>query len=302
MEIKLPEISEAELAKIKKEKMNEILNDEEIKTLIEESKLSLKDVENGLYHFSQYLKQRKLCEECKGLSSCNKSGSHLILKIKIDENKNVKTILAKCDKQKELDKVLSKFVIKQFDDEILYNSLKSCLDYFAVERHQIIKRLLEFKTNPSSNSVYLFGPSGNGKSHILKVFSGFLAKQSATKSIAFIDCNDELSYMQKLYSTDESYFEYYFETFKDVQYLFLDDLGKEFKSKIILENILLPLIKYRNEKNLVTFISSNYGIIELSSVYGYGQDMKSLAYSLSNELKSKFDEYYLGGLKFSILK
>ena len=53
MEIKLPEISEAELAKIKKEKMNEILYDEEIKTLIEESKLSLKDVENGLYHFSQ---------------------------------------------------------------------------------------------------------------------------------------------------------------------------------------------------------------------------------------------------------
>lgn len=302
MEIKLPEISEVELAKIKKEKLKDILSDEEINAIIREHNFTKEDVEKNLYHFVQYLNQRRHCEGCKSIANCKKSGSHLIFKLKIDENKNVKTILAKCDKQKELDKITSKYLVKQFNDEVLYNSLKSCLDYFAIERHNIIKRLLEFKSNPSSRSVYLYGNPENGKSHILKVFSGFLAKQEHTKSIAFVDCSDELEYMQKMYSTDEDYYNYYVDVYRNVQYLFLDDLGKEFKNKSTLEDILLPLIKYRNEKGLVTFISSSVSIKDIPNLYGFGREMKSVAYLLMNELSSNFDEYYLGGMKYSILK
>ena len=302
MEIKLPEISEIELNKIKSEKIKEVLNDDELKSVINDYQFSISDIEKNIYYFTQYLTQRKICDTCSGIANCNKIGCHLAFKLKIDENKNVSTILTKCDKQKELDKILDKFVIRQFDEEILYYPFRSCMDYFAHERHMLIKRLLEFKNNPTSNSLYLFGSEENGKSYILKSFSGFLAKQNSTKSIAFVDCKQELEYLEKMFATDESYFINYLDTMKEVQYLFLDDLGKEFKSVTILKYILIPLIKYRNEKGLVTFISSNYGINDLASLYGFGNDMRSLAYSLMNELKNTFDEYYLNGLKFSILK
>jgi DNA replication protein DnaC len=222
--------------------------------------------------------------------------------LKIDQNKNVSLVFVKCDKQKEIDKLMSKFIIRHFEDEKLYCPFKSCLDYFALERHHVIKRLLEFKNNPKSRSVYISGLPENGKSHILAVFSGFLAKQEATKSIAFIDCADELQYLNKLRVEDENYFDYYFDQIKNVQYLFLDDLGKEFKNKIILEEVLIPLVKYRNENNLVTFISSNICIKDIPNFYNFGKDMKSVSYNLMNELLKNFDECYLGSMKFSILK
>ena len=58
MEIKLPEISEVELAKIKKEKLKDILSDEEINAIIREHNFTKEDIEKNLYHFVQYLNLR----------------------------------------------------------------------------------------------------------------------------------------------------------------------------------------------------------------------------------------------------
>ena len=303
MEIKLPQIDELELRNIKKEKYKEIINDPEILDIIKEYNINEQEILDNLYYFSQYYNQRKFCKNCKGIEHCNKNGDHLIFKLKIDKNNKISLGLTKCDYQYEVDKIKNKFTIMQFEEEFLYKKLKNCLDYFAHERQGLIKKLLEFKNNPKAKSVYTYGSSENGKSYILTVFSVFLAKLDSTKQIAFISAPDEFKSLEELYSTNINYFDSLIEEMQNVQYLFIDDLGKEdFKTKFSVEKILLPLIKYRNEKGLPTFITSKYSPLDLISLYGYGKEARSFIQEVSKIIKNNYSCVLLEGLNFSILK
>ena len=303
MELKVPHIDELVLHNIKKEKYREIINDPEILEIIKEYNFTEREILDNLYYFSQYLNQRKLCRNCKGIEYCNKNGDHLIFKLKIDNNKKVTLGLTKCDYQYEVDKIKSKFTKMQFEEKYLYKKLKNCLDYFAHERQGLIKKLLEFKNNPNAKSVYTYGSNENGKSYILTVFSVFLAKLETTKEISFISAPDEFKSLEELYSTDINYFDYLIEEMQNVQYLFIDDLGKEnFKTKFSVEKILLPIITYRNEKGLPTFITSKYSPTDLVSVYGYGKETKSFIQEVAKTIKNNYSCILLEGLNFSILK
>lgn len=54
---------------------------------------------------------------------------------------------------------------------------------------------------------------------------------------------------------------------KHAKYLIIDDLGQEFRSDYVRDEILNPIITYRLEKGLNTIITSNYEIDELYALY-----------------------------------
>ena len=301
--IELPEIDQVQLIKIKNEKINEIINLKEIKELIEQNQIDIDFIKRHLYYFVTYLKDYSICSNCIGPSQCQKKGSHLMLDLSIDKSNDLVSFrYLKCPEEKKLDKVKSKFLIRQFENQYLYFRFKDCLANFAVERHDLVSKLVEFKNHPSEKGIYISGDQETGKSFILKLFSVYLAKQDFAKEICFIDCQNEFAALERLYTNALDYFSFYIDQMKEVQYLFLDDLGKEFKNDFVLNQILLPVITYRFENKLATFISSNYTVNELKTAYSYNRNNYKVATQISSMIKEMTIEKSLKGISYTKLQ
>lgn len=301
--ISLPEIDQEQLLKIKSEKINEIINVKEVKELIDQNQIDIDFIKRHLYYFVAYLKDYSICNNCIGPSQCQKKGSHLMLDLNIDkDHDSVSFRYLKCPEEKKIDKVKKKFLIRQFENQYLYFKFKDCLTNFAVERHNLVSKLVEFKNHPSEKGIYISGDQETGKSFILKLFSVYLAKQESTNEICFIDCQNEFSALENLYMNSLEYFNYYIDQMKKVQYLFLDDLGKEFKNDFVLNQILIPIITYRFENNLATFISSNYSINDLKNAYSYNKNNYKMASQLASMINKMTVEKSLKGISYTKLQ
>lgn len=302
MEIKLPEIDQLELEKIKKEKIKELLADDEINSLINELHFDENYLLKNVYYLLKYKQDRDACKNCQGLEMCSKKSNHLQTLLNLDKDKNLFLTYRKCKYEKEVEKIKNKFYARQFENSIFNYKLKNCLDVFAHERLDVIKKYNSFLTGKLSNGIYLYGSSGTGKSFISSVFAVALAKKDTTKSISYIDCSNEMKALERFYGSDFSTFNYYIEEMKIAQFLFLDDLGKEYKSQFVLENILLPVLRYRNEHKLVTFFTSNYSIKYLVNAYSFNKETKLLSQELFQLISSFTDIVELNGMKYTQVK
>ncbi len=287
MEIVLPEINEKVLNKIKNECFDRIIKDELILDIIRTNDIDANFIKRHLYYFSLYLNDHNICSSCPGPLICKKKNSHLCMDLSIDKkNDNVSFVYHKCKEEKKISGIKRKFWLRQFENQYLYYSFRDSLKNFAFERHNVVKKMIEYTKNPSNKGIYVSGDIGTGKSFILKLFSVYLAKNENTKSIVFVDCGNEFKSLENCYNTAIEYFNYYLEQFKEVQYLFLDDFGKEFKNDFVLSSILIPVIEYRLEKHLPIFISSDYFLSDIKSAYSY----VSKNYKASKHLADMLDE------------
>lgn len=302
MEIDLPEIDAEELEKIKEAKSLEALADPEIAERIAFGEITPEFVRKNVYYFNLYKRDKDLCKDCTGLSECAKKSNHLQVFLKIQGDR-VDVNYRKCPYQNEVDLLKKKFVSRQFEETAFGYKMKDCLSYFAKSRYPIVKKMNEIVRGfPDEKGLYLCGDPGTGKSFLLSVFAVRLAKEPSTKSISFIDCGNEFSAMQNCFRDNMTMFRYYLEEMQEVQYLFLDDLGKEFKSEFVLMDLLLPVFRYRKEKKLKTFVSSNYEIKELKSAYPYPVGHKKMTEELRSLVEESCSEMKLQGMKFEVLK
>lgn len=303
MEIVLPEIDEKELKKIKNECFDRIIKDELILDIIRTNDIDVDFIKRHLYYFSAYLNDHKICSSCPGPSICKKKNSHLCMDLTIDKKKDsVSFAYRVCKEERKISQVKKKFWLMQFENQCLYYSFKDCLKNFAFERHDVVKKMIEFVKNPTEKGIYLSGDIGTGKSFILKLFSVYLAKNENTKSIIFVDCENEFKSLENCYNTTLEYFNFYLDQFKEVQYLFLDDLGKEFKNDFVLSSILLPVVEYRLENHLPIFISSDYSLSEIKNAYSYISKNYKSAKKLADMLSELVTETKLMGMPYSKLK
>lgn len=302
LEFNLPTISIEELNKIKKEKLEVILDDEDIKEMMNLNNLDINFIKENIYYFSKYKEDKDLCKACKDPSLCKKKGCHLSLSLALDKNNKISFIFSKCPFEKEIDKLKGKYLYRQFYDEIFNYKLSNCLDYFALERAPIIKKMMEFRKNPSAKGMYIYGSPENGKSFILSVFSVYLAKSDSTKEISFIDCETYFKSLENNFNDDINYFNFVIDELKKTQYLFLDDLGKEFKNEFAIINVLIPILEYRKENHLTTFISSSYSIKELKMAYSKIKNGSKISSILEELLSETMTSLKLAGMKFSNLQ
>ena len=298
----LPEVDQEQLEKIKNERIDEVINDEEIQEIMKKHHLDYNYVRKNLYYFNLYKKDRDNCKNCQGFSSCPKKENHLQFVLKFDKNMNISFGYRKCKYQVELDELVKKYSTREFPNRFLVYKMKDLLDTFAIERQPIVKKMMEFRKNPSEKGLYISGSQGTGKSFILAVFSLYLAKVEDTKSICFIDCGNEFKSLEKFFNENLNYFEAMIDEMKKTQYLFLDDLGKEFKNQFVLENVLLPVLKARKENHLATFISSNYRIRDIRKCYSFSKDSYKLSGELMDLLDTSLVELELNGMPYSKIR
>jgi primosomal protein DnaI len=116
--------------------------------------------------------------------------------------------------------------------------------------------------------LYLYGPNGTGKSFLLSGLANELTKHNVDVIYAFVP--DLIRSLKGAISTNQ--LEKRINVLKRTNVLILDDLGGENMSLWFRDEILLPVLHYRLNANLMVHISSNVTLNELIEVMTVDKD------------------------------
>lgn len=127
------------------------------------------------------------------------------------------------------------------------------------KRVEVIKYLAKYlKSKNKPKALYLSGSFGAGKTYLISALFNELGKQGE-KSIV-IHLPDAVRSLKE--SFDNNYGEV-FNKLKTVPYLLIDDIGAEYLSPWVRDEVIEPLLDYRMNNNLPTFFTSNYNLKQL---------------------------------------
>ena len=154
------------------------------------------------------------------------------------------------------------------------------------KRLTLVNKLAEYtKEDIPAKGLYIYGNTGVGKSFITKRFALLLARSG--KKVAFVNVpelaiNIKASFSNGYNQKDEQY-----DLLKKTEILFLDDLGAETIASWFRDEFLYPILSYRAEHGLTTFISSIYSIDELAKIEAKTSKSKYLETDKSLRLVNK---------------
>lgn len=202
------------------------------------------------------------CKNCKGLVECkNKVEGFCYLPINL--NGNVSFTYKTC-KYKALLEEKNKSLknIKFFDtpeyvkDASLKNIYKTDKNRFKVI-NWLMDFLDDYKIDNPCKGLYLHGNFGCGKTYLIAALFNELAKKGYKSSIIFWP-----EFLRGAFYDD---FKEKYEYVKKVSLLLIDDIGAEGLTSWNRDEILCPLLQYRMDNNLTTFLTSNLTLNELES-------------------------------------
>lgn len=134
------------------------------------------------------------------------------------------------------------------------------------------KALVNGQINKNKNSLYLYGKSGLGKTHLATTIANELIDNE--KSVIFDTVQDMLAKIRKTFNNSGYSIEYntvvneeyITNIYKDVDILVLDDIGSE---QVTLWSIqkLFEIVNHRYERCKPNIITSNYSINNLLNVF-----------------------------------
>lgn len=116
------------------------------------------------------------------------------------------------------------------------------------------------KTNNFHKGLYLYGAPGVGKTYLLLSIANTLAKTKSNINVALIFMPDFVKRANDTIQNKNTDFKEYLEMIKNVEFLFIDDIGSESGSEWFYSNFFLDVLNFRCAGMKTTFFSSNINI------------------------------------------
>lgn len=151
------------------------------------------------------------------------------------------------------------------NNEFIWNEdRKELLNYF---KKTILKK---FKNNEYFKGVYLYGDFGTGKSFFSQSLANYFASKG--KTVAYINNNDLANHLKQLFSVG---YKKVIDTLKDVDFLFIDDIGSEKNSSWMISEILFSIFSHRMQMQKTTFFTSNFSYKQLEKEFIKGSEVST---------------------------
>lgn len=252
-------ISNNDLDDYRKEVYNRILNSPHYKDIVNQG-FTNEEIYKNASKFLEYIDDIEIEKNVKTYDDC------------LRLNKFDKVILVRNGDIIERDYVplapykehldfLNKFIVKDFPSELdsaSYTSVRK-------ELKKAIKMMLT-----SGKWIYLRGAMRSGRTYTAVA----LINQKYAKefdSIAFLNCPLRFKELSDLYFQDRIYFNELMNSYAEADYLVLDEFGSEYKSEIVRDSILIPLLKYRILNNKVTCFTSDFTLDQIGELYSFSK-------------------------------
>ncbi|PLR98102.1 primosomal protein DnaI [Bacillus sp. T33-2] len=246
-------------------KKEEVMSDPHIQEFLRKhgDRVTPEIIDQSLTKLDEFSGQSKGCGNCESLSNCKNMIQGYEPKLVLNGN-NIDIKYDRCHKkvlhderQKHERLIQSIFVPK----EILNASLTD-MD-IDPGRLKAIKAAKDFVKNYSPGAkqkgLYLFGPFGTGKSHLLGALANELAKKQVSSLLVYVP---EFFREMKSAIGDHTVSEK-LEIIKKAPVLMLDDIGAETMSGWGRDEVLGTVLQFRMMENLPTFFTSNFDLTGL---------------------------------------
>ena len=224
--------------------INEMLQAEDVKSFIDQEKITKDEFDRYLAVFLSYYIARKKCQDCQGM--CQQARKYMM------------PVLNKDGLYIDLDFKSCPFKANDYQANILYlstNFVENKDLYLNEARQEVLSYVKKYLKNPTQDTkgLYLYGKYGTGKSFIMQYLAIELAKMNY--HVAFVYYPDFARKIKSLMMSGNM--EEVIDDLKKVDYLFLDDLGGDANSAFVRDEVLLPILQYRMINHKPLFATSN---------------------------------------------
>lgn len=139
------------------------------------------------------------------------------------------------------------------------------------KRFMVIEWLHKFignyKTDHNQKGLYLSGSFGSGKTYMIAAMFNDLAKKNIRSAIVYWP-----EFLRSLKGSFQTDFNERFEHIKRMPILLIDDIGAENTTAWGRDEILGPIMQYRMQEQLPTFLTSNLTLKELEQHFSVTKD------------------------------
>lgn len=240
---------------------NESLKNDEFKEFV--SKIKLPDEELCKYTslLEESCKEYNHCMNCKNINGCKNQVTGYAYLPELENNK-LKFGYKGCKFQNKmlkdcryLENIYAFDEPKAIKEAQMKNIFKN-----DPTRKDVIDYLIKFYDNYQNNimnkGLFLHGSFGSGKTYLISAMFNELAKDNIKSAIIFWP-----GFLTELKGTFNKYNDDYNEMInkvKRVPLLLIDDIGAENMTAWVRDEVLCPILQYRMDEKLPTFITSNF--------------------------------------------
>ncbi len=200
------------------------------------------------------------CSNCKGIVECKNRIKGFAYLPKVVDGSLIFEYRPCRFKRNEIKKEKRLKNVKNFNTPDFYKDASISKIYKTDKnRFKTITWLLDFLDNykEGDKGLYLHGNFGCGKTYLIAATFNELSNNGYKTSIIFWP-----EFVRDMFSND---FKESMEYVKNVDLLLIDDLGAENLTAYNRDEILCPILQYRMDNKLTTFITSNLDIKELNN-------------------------------------
>lgn len=261
-------MEELEEMKIERERLcKALLVNPYIQTFLIENRLPERFVYDHAFRLQDYAKQIEVCKNCMGLDYCMQPINGHVYTLTY-ENNILDTVLKACNYFNEMQasRAHKAFItINDMGDE----QLQYRFDNIDFTRENdgylaLVHGLLNSMKSPYEKGYYIYGDPGVGKTYLACcIVNDYACKRVNT---AFVHVPTLVADLKTMMYEHRN-FKSMIQKLRNVEILILDDLGGESASSWSRDDILLPLLNERMEKQRKTYVTSNYSLLELEKFY-----------------------------------
>lgn len=237
-------------------------------------------VEEDIVKIYDFVSDLNFCKKCPGVANCNKDTPRLCTKI-VYQDGVISRELVPCKEYLKQIKFRNQFIIRDFDDSWLTSDLKK-IDHTNERKATIIKYNEILKGTSATPWIYIMGEPGTGRTFLAANIALDIAKKEKGP-ICFIDTPSRFKEIAS--KKDNEQFNQLVERYSTVPVLVMDDLGNEYKSDFIRESILFPILNARSKAHLLTIITSDFDIADVTTMYLTNQASKPKVEQIKRLLK-----------------
>lgn len=271
-------MSNSDMTKFIDNVLEDFYKDKELVEFANAYNFSNEELRKGAIKIAQVMDDKKMCQNCRGLSKCvKKDRVGTILKLIYNSyTGEIDNRFVFCNYKKKWEDYLSNVVFSSINPENAresYNRILSFVKNSQNTKSQLKNLLAEsvplIKNKEYKNSFvkgyYVVSPNSNGRTFLQYLLISSMMNKNKVAYVnspaLFIPLTDKV----KSESRDNA-IEIY-SLIKDVDILLIDDFGLEPKSFQIRDFYLVPLLNERRKKGLITFVCSRLTINEVTQAY-----------------------------------
>ena len=263
-----------------------VLKDPEIIKFIQENNFTRKHIEENLEKFYQYYISKDSDLNIEHKPKLIIDGKRInIVYSETYEYKNKKL------SQQLNNRIKTEFIPKKVLTYTFQNLSKSKeKGHLATEIIKTCKNILDGQVQ---KGVYIYGPTGMGKTYLMGCIYNYLKEQGKEPTILYYP-----EFIRKIKSKISSNnYDQYIDLVRADEILIIDDIGAENITEFIRDEVLGPIINYREAENLPTFFSSNLSLDDLAELLANSRNSVDQTKSLRiiQRIKSLSTVHFLNG-------